>query len=107
MSNKAFTLYARLFESAIIVNRITYLQGIDNFSDGTMSLIDLTLLEDSQIAVIIISNLGLTPIIFVDPEDGVYYLSSNSPGKDRNRHINFGTLHPWHPHLLKRSFMLL
>ena len=75
MSNKAFTLYARLFKSAIIVNRITYLQGIDNFSDGTMSLIDLTLLEDSQIAVIIISNLGLTPIIFVDPEDGVYYLS--------------------------------
>jgi hypothetical protein len=80
MSNKAFRLYARLFESAIIVNRITYLQDIDNFSDGIMSLI---------------------------AKDGVYYLSSNSPDEDQNRHIQFGALHPWHPHHPKRSSMLL
>jgi hypothetical protein len=107
MSNKAFRLYARLFESAIIVNRITYLQDIDNFSDGIMSLIDLTLLEDSKISVIIISTPGLAPMIFVDAKDGVYYLSSNSPDEDQNRHIQFGALHPWHPHHPKRSSMLL
>jgi len=46
-------------------------------------------------------------MIFVDAKDGVYYLSSNSPDEDQNRHIQFGTLHPWHPHHLKRSSTLL